>query len=881
MSDQMEPTLPCAGGMPGEGGDGPALFPMPFGWEPLGVTAGFTGRRGGVSPAPWDSLNLSFSRPDSPDHVMENHRRLSQAIGHPLSRCVRARQVHGARVVRVSGCDAGIGPQVPPLLDGADALITNEPGLVLMTSHADCVPVYFFDAAHRAIGLAHAGWAGVLAGVVEATLAAMADAFGTRPETVRIGVGPHIRGCCFEVGGEVLARFRGMPWWCDRFAAHADGRHHIELIQCIGGILSAAGVPPEHVAADARCTRCACDLFFSHRGGGGQSGTNAAWLALAAEERVGPAGLSHAGCDRTEPREESSRTEGVTTSRLAKDDTEPCSAGCAPAVCRMRPIGRMRRAGRLLETLLPVVLLLVLLTGCTAGSQSAAGASPGSTAASTSTAGDNGLSAVVGGSGETAASPAAAEGTPIAGLGEVLLEDAGPAPGGTLRLFMMPADVLDPFVATDPEIADLGWFLADPLVSVGENGSVRPCLATGIRSSQEGRLWDFSLVDGVWLHDGSMLEAADAVASIRHAGGASGGPHASGLANIEKVEAVGRLRVRVILKAPDPAFTRNLALPVFSRNAWTSVSGVETFTPVGTGAYRFVIRDAAGITLERATSWWRAQGDGGIGHAVWPDHVRFVFGTSPADRLTLFQQRRIDATWSQGTDMSRFLNRTDIEVRTFAGNRAEYLAVGSKSVVLQRPEIRAIVLRYLAGCLAGDELKGDRVTEGLPDPLDAQSALTMLAGAGCRVQRKGDDPPVLLVPATQGMRQAALTIRYNALNLDRLGTAEWLTTQLSEIGISVFRQEAAPEEARKMTANGQFDLLLLGCEVPVGTPDGDLAAALRTALGTRAAVAELLPLYRERLAMLYSTRIRGEKQPTSAYLYGGWPDWYLLGVDSP
>lgn len=880
MSDLKETNLPGRRGCSDEGDKGPAIFRMAFGWDVLGVEAGFTGRRGGVSPAPWDSLNLSFTRPDSPENVMENHRRLCRAFGHPLARCVRARQVHGARVARVSGCDAGIAPQVRPQLDETDALITNEPGLVLMTSHADCVPVYFLDDAHRAIGLAHAGWAGVLVGVVEATLAAMGEAFGTRPEGVRIGIGPHIRGCCFEVGAEVLARFQGKSWWRDAFAAQENGRHRIDLSRCIRGMLTDAGVPPERIAEDTRCTRCECGTFFSHRGGGGHSGTNSAWLVLTdegtADESAGAAAEAITDAATYATVGESADAAINATAGETAEATADAAAGLGGADCA----GACHK-GIISTILLSVLFLLLLLPGCGSVDLPADGQLPGTTTASSLTAGALGLPTGADVSGEAMAGPEAVEGKPVAGLGEVLLEDAGPAPGGTLRLFMKPADVLDPFANADPEVADLGWFLADPLVRIAEKGNVTPCLATGIQSSQAGRLWDFSLVAGVRLHDGTTLEAEDAVASIRRAAETADGPYASGLANLEKVEAVGRLRVRVILRTPDPAFTRNLALPVFSRNAWKTVSGNETFTPVGTGAYQFGIRDAEGITLERAEAWWGAQDTHGSGHAAWPDHIRFVFGATQADRLTLFQQRRIDATWSPDADMSRFLNRNDIEVRTFAGNRAEFLAVGSKSVVLQRPEIRTIVLRYLAGCLAEGGLKGERVADGLPDPVDAASALELLAAAGCRVQRKGDNPPVLLVPATQGMRQAALTIRYNALNLDRLGTADWLAGQLAEIGISVFRQEATGEEARKMTANGQFDLLLLGCEVPAGTPDGGLGAAMRAALGARAAVSDMLPLYRERLAMLYSTRIRGEKRPTALYLYGGWPDWYLLGNETP
>ncbi len=859
MSKAIPPKVGCRDESPAWkeataaiGPQGPALQVMPFAWECLGAQAGFTGRAGGVSEAPYQSLNLSFGRRDDPGRVVENHRRGADALGCSLNDMVRVRQVHGARVAVVTRGDAGIRETVCQRLDGVDALVTNDPGLVLLTTHADCVPVYFLDPSLGVIALAHAGWGGVLAGVVEGTIHAMRTAFGCEPGSLQIGIGPHIRDCCFAVREDVIRPFEAMPWWQPEFLTARQGAAHIDLSGCIRAILQGCGVPATQVAEQADCTCCLSSRYFSHRGSGGHTGTGAAWL-------------------RRLPQ---------------KDDVSTLLQG------------RKGKAGIALLCALLALTLTLVFAGC-AQARGGADVPPPSPVTAVGTPGASGAPE----SSSTMEPPVAAE-TPVApettaatepsatpgvlsGMGNVLLEDTGPGKGGTLRLFMLPdreamalqpgaaPDMLNPLVSMNPEVVDCGWFLSDPLVTVLDNGTVRPLVAARLKSSQDGRVWDIFLREQVLFHDGAMLEGRDVAVTLERAA-ASNGVFAAGLRNLEKVEVVSRQQVRIILKAPDPRFTRQLQIPIFSADSWKIQQKPlqEVFTPIGLGAFSLASHDAEGVTLVRHDGWWQQEAGTATGHPAWPDEVRFLYGRSEADRLSFFQQRRIDAAWTVEADVSQYQNRSDIEVRTFPGSRMEFALVGAKSRQLQRQPIREILLRYLAGLRPEVTLAGDLVSDTRFLPLTAEEVIPLLEAEGCRYRQKGDSPPVLSIPGTDGLRTAAFGIHYNALSVERLNAAQWLSEALAPIGITCYLQEVTINEAQSLAASGRFDLLLLGGDFPVGLADGDMISEMRQVLPP--GVAELVPLYRERRAMLYHTRIRGEKQPNATQIYGGWQHWYLL-----
>ena len=259
------------------------------GWEAGGLTAGFTTRRGGVSRPPRDTLNTALHVGDDPDDAVANRKRVAALLGWPYEAWTCAEQVHGCRVQRVTGVHRGRGrDDRMTAIPDADALITDEPDVLLVLYFADCVPLYFVDEDTGALGLAHAGWKGTVLDVAGKTVAAMAEAFGTRPERLRAAIGPSIDGCCYEVDEAVLRHVRPLVAGLPAGSAEPEARPMIE--QREGGraglnlkeinrhLMIKAGILPSRIEMSKWCTGCRTDLFFSHRKEKGATGRMMGWL---------------------------------------------------------------------------------------------------------------------------------------------------------------------------------------------------------------------------------------------------------------------------------------------------------------------------------------------------------------------------------------------------------------------------------------------------------------------------------------------------------------------------------------------------------------------------------------------------------------------------
>jgi polyphenol oxidase len=227
-------------------------------WQLPGIGALMTTRAGGVSGAPFDSLNLRIGLGDDPAAVAHNQRVVAEAVG---ATPVWLNQVHGRRVVRLTSADARAdAPQ-----HDADASITAEPGVVCAVQVADCLPVLFASPQGRAVGAAHAGWRGLAQGVLEATLHAVCEAAVCAPHEVRAWLGACIGPTQFEVGADVVEAFSagsGSPRFQSRGSAH-PGKWLADLPSLARDRLHAAGVAD--VSGGAWCTVSEPSRFFSFR----------------------------------------------------------------------------------------------------------------------------------------------------------------------------------------------------------------------------------------------------------------------------------------------------------------------------------------------------------------------------------------------------------------------------------------------------------------------------------------------------------------------------------------------------------------------------------------------------------------------------------------
>jgi YfiH family protein len=221
-------------------------------------------RIGGVSQGAFATLNLGHTVGDDLAAVRENHRRALGSLGFDPAQVVSPWQVHGARV-EVVGPD-----QLGNVLPETDALVTAMTGVPLMMRFGDCAPVLLFDPVRRVVGMAHAGWRGVVAGVVEASIRTMTGRLGCNPADIWAGIGPTIGPCCYEVGADVADQIAAACPVDAQVIRCLNDRVHADLPVAVEAQLRAVGV--RHVEQANLCTSCRVDEFFSHRAENGRTG---------------------------------------------------------------------------------------------------------------------------------------------------------------------------------------------------------------------------------------------------------------------------------------------------------------------------------------------------------------------------------------------------------------------------------------------------------------------------------------------------------------------------------------------------------------------------------------------------------------------------------
>ncbi len=242
----------------------------------------FSTRLGGVSEGEFTSMNLSFGRGDSDDNVTENYKRICKAAGFEYDSLTASKQIHETVVRNVTKQNRGVGIYKPVDMPSVDALVTNDKEVTLVTYYADCTPVFFVDPVKEAIGLAHAGWRGTVGGISEKVVEKMTADFSTDPADLICAIGPVIGKCCYEVSGDCADEFIKL------FGADSPviektskpDKFMIDLSLANKLLLMKAGVKEENIVISDLCTRCNCDLLWSHRATNGKRGTMSAFMQL-------------------------------------------------------------------------------------------------------------------------------------------------------------------------------------------------------------------------------------------------------------------------------------------------------------------------------------------------------------------------------------------------------------------------------------------------------------------------------------------------------------------------------------------------------------------------------------------------------------------------
>ena len=216
-------------------------------------------RHGGVSQAPYHSLNLGGATNDLPEHVAENNQRFFSEIGVKLADTAKSHQVHGAEILNV---------RQPGRYEGYDAMITDIPGIQLAVTIADCTPILIYDPVRKAAAAIHAGWRGTVQNIVSKTVLAMNEKFKTNPKDCFAYVGTCIDECSFEVGEEVASHFASSHKRLDE----TKGKYFIDLKNANKEQLLLAGLKPEYIELSRFSTVLNNEDYFSYRFENGTTG---------------------------------------------------------------------------------------------------------------------------------------------------------------------------------------------------------------------------------------------------------------------------------------------------------------------------------------------------------------------------------------------------------------------------------------------------------------------------------------------------------------------------------------------------------------------------------------------------------------------------------
>ena len=247
------------------------------------IKHGFSTRLGGHSKGYLYSLNLGFSNEDDYNTVLNNYKSIGNSIGISIEDMVLSAQTHTSNIVVVNESHKGNGITKPQKMKDVDGLVTNVKNVCLVTSYADCVPLYFVDPINKAIGLSHSGWRGTVKRIGQKTIGIMKDKYGTNSEDLLVGIGPSICIDCYEVSQDVVDKFHDIFDNKDLdeiYHKKENDKYQLDLWKANELILLEAGVKADNIAVTNLCTKCNSDILYSHREAGDKRGNLCAFLMI-------------------------------------------------------------------------------------------------------------------------------------------------------------------------------------------------------------------------------------------------------------------------------------------------------------------------------------------------------------------------------------------------------------------------------------------------------------------------------------------------------------------------------------------------------------------------------------------------------------------------
>ncbi len=255
--------------------------------DQYGITNAFSTKSGGVSTGIYESMNLNFNCGDDVALVNENFKIFTNAINVNMDNIVMSKQTHTTNVIKVDKSNCFGKNLIDNPYNDVDGLVTNDKDVVLVTSYADCVPLYFYDPVKEAIGLSHSGWRGTVGNIGKNTIRLMQNEYGSKSSDIVCVIGPSICKKCYEVSKDLYDEFSlkySKEELEDIFEEKKGGKYLLDLWKANYYNLVNSGVNPEKIQVSGICTCCNKDIYFSHRATKGKRGGLCAFLSLKTKE---------------------------------------------------------------------------------------------------------------------------------------------------------------------------------------------------------------------------------------------------------------------------------------------------------------------------------------------------------------------------------------------------------------------------------------------------------------------------------------------------------------------------------------------------------------------------------------------------------------------
>ncbi len=479
---------------------------------------------------------------------------------------------------------------------------------------------------------------------------------------------------------------------------------------------------------------------------------------------------------------------------------------------------------------------------------------------------------------------------PITGIDDgavkVIYEDEGPSQGGILNLFMVSPKTFNPLTTQDLYVRQLSSFVFDSLFYEDhQSGLIKNGLVDSFKFSQDGLILDIELRDNILFHDGKPLSSDDVaftLETIKDTGIKS--LYYDNVSNIQSIKTLTRLSFRLILNKADPGFTERLTFPIIPKHVfqdWPIEGHKDSMKLIGTGPFKYDSYSSDSISFLRNESWWFLEAEDGISHPIWIDGITFKLYSDRSQMMQAFQRQQIDIAWLEEGDLDSYSKRADIFFNKYVSNILEFLVFsseGTSSSPIEQEDFRVVIIEYLSRYGQQNPLnRGESAIEiegsHSEDKMNKNITINTLIDLGFFYDYDRD---YLYSYKNNVKTPVRLSLIYNGLNADREYTSQWLTDALAGIGIKVDAQTADIRKQQNLIDSGKFDMMLLGCHIPLYATKDEVLESIRKSLNLGSASNVIFPLYRKYGAVLYHNYIRGERNPKWKNIYNGWQEWYLV-----